>query len=104
MLWLILSIFGLIFVMSLFKALLKKEEIYDPFALWLMWSRLECQNCKYVFERQHKRFEYINQTIELCAPCPNCKVKGKALILGIFYEHIKTPEEIKWEKEIEKWR
>jgi len=80
---------------------LKNVTVYNPFALTIMFSRCICQKCKVQFDKPFERFEHAYQKI-VC-PCPTCGKDTDCTILGSFYIHLKTPKEIRWDKEYEKW-
>ena len=80
---------------------LKKVVVYDPCALWIMFSRCKCNDCGAEFDKPFERFEYAYQEIKY--PCPDCKKERKCTISGSFHIHVKTPREKKFEKLMEKW-
>lgn len=80
----------------------KNMMIYNPFALWVMFSRCECQECKCEFDKAFERFEYAYQKIK--CPCPKCGVDTNCIILGSFHIRIETPREKKWKKFEERFR
>lgn len=80
---------------------LKNAVIYDPCALWIMFSRYKCNECGAECDKPFERFEYAYQEIEYF--CPDCKKITKCTILGSFHIHVKTPREKKFEKLVEKW-
>ena len=102
--WLFYIIF-LVICSIVFTAYREKKkqikETYDPFALWIMFSQCECQECKEKFLKPFERFEYAYQKTKWL--CPNCKKTVECVILGSFYVNIKSPRELKWDNLHEKW-
>lgn len=74
----------------------RRVVMYDPFALWLMFSRCECQKCGCEFDKPFERFEYAYEEIEWS--CPDCETKTKCTILGCIHIHMRSPQELKWAK------
>jgi hypothetical protein len=79
----------------------KHYYIWDPFGFsYIIVTMLQCKECEAFGVRFFERGDYIFKVHE---KCPKCK-KGDFVIVGIFWERLKTREELKYEKLYQKWR
>jgi len=97
------AIFVICYIIGLVCRRYKKrtKQVYDPFASYIMFSRCECQVCETLFDKAFEQFEYAYQKIKY--PCPTCGKDTDCIILGSFYLNIKSRNELKLEREYEKW-
>lgn len=69
----------------------KEKESQDPFERYHPTCIIQCKDDS-TFERLHKRFEYVGQTVE------------EGVIIGIYVNYEMTEKEKKYEKLCKKWR
>lgn len=94
--WIIFILYILLMIYKYRKVQRAKEKKKSPFDSWEMMTVVQCKKCDKTFERPFKRFEYFGQIIDECC--------GEAEIVGTYYVHKKTKKELKWEREVKKWR
>lgn len=100
----ILGIVWVIFLLYLTRLIKKsREPIYDPFGFrQIVTCVLLCENCGINGAKLFERGDFIFKQVR---ECPTCK-KGNMIITKVlcFEAKIKTKDELKYEKLVEKWK
>ena len=100
----ILGIVWAIFLLYLTRLIKKsRERVYDPFGFsQIVTCILSCEKCGTDGVKLFERGDFIFKPVH---ECPTCK-KGSMIITKIlcFEAKIKTKDELKYEKLVEKWK
>jgi hypothetical protein len=97
------AIFLLYLTLNIYLIKKSRERVYDPFGFrQIVTCKMSCENCGAIWNKPFKRGDFIFKPVY---ECPTCK-KGNMMITEILCleTKIKTKDELKYEKLVEKWK